>query len=102
LKLPRASAINSGWRANRTETATWKATHDESLCPVICGAWGLFIVMPFARPLSDKEFSKFSMSEDSTRPSSAFLPDQEGDFKQSNYGMHNGRVVKIDYGGKAL
>jgi hypothetical protein len=100
LKIPRASAISSGRRANRTETDTWKATHDEGLCPVLCGnAWGLFVLMPFARALSDKEFDEFQM-KDALIMSNPFIPNnQGGDFKQSNFGMVNGRIVKIDYGG---
>lgn len=104
LKLPRASAINSGWRANRTETAKWKATHDKSLCRVICGAWGLFVLMPFARPLSNEEFDDFSMKDAQTKPSNPFVPNygsDGGDFKQSNYGMLDGCIVKIDYGGRS-
>jgi hypothetical protein len=104
LKVPRAGAISSGCRANRTETDRWKATHNECLCPVICGAWGVFVLMPFASPLSNEEFAEFSMTDAQTSPSNPFALNyggDGGDFKQSNYGMLRGRIVKIDYGGRS-
>jgi hypothetical protein len=58
--------------------------------------------MPFARPLSDQEFLDLLM-KDAETPSNPFLPNPGGgDFKQSNYGMLDGRIVKIDYGGTDL
>jgi hypothetical protein len=100
LKVPRWDAVSSGRRANRTERDTWKATHDERLCPVICGnAWGFFVLMPFARPLSDAEFDEFLM-KDALIMSNPFIPNTHGgDFKKRNFGMLNGQIVKIDYGG---
>ncbi len=99
LKVPRRDAVSSGRRANRTETDTWKTTHNKDLCPVICGsASGWFIIMPFARPLTDEEFDEF-LEKDAQTTSSPFIPNYGSDFKRSNYGMLNGQIVKIDYGG---
>src|SRR5260370_14979856 len=99
LKVPRRDAVSSGRRANRTETDTWKTTHNKDLCPVICGsASGWFIIMPFARPLTDEEFDEF-LEKDAQTLSSPFIPNYGSDFKRSNYGMLNGQLVKIDYGG---
>jgi hypothetical protein len=100
LKVPRLSALPDGRWANRTERETWMATPAPHLCPVICSnKWGWFVLMPFARPLSDQEFLAHTL-QDAQTPSNPFLPDPaHGDFKRSNFGMLDGRIVKIDYGG---
>jgi hypothetical protein len=100
LKVPRASALSDGLRANRTERQTWKTTRHENLCPIIWGdACGFFVVMIRARCLTDKEFGEFLM-QDALIESNPFASDHGGgDFKQSNFGVLKGRIVKIDYGG---
>lgn len=98
VKIPRLGLFREGWEANREELAR-SASHDPGLCPIIATAFrARLIVMPYARPLTFAEFDDHS-TRDALSLSTPFSKEQIGDFKRSNFGMLDGRVVRVDYEG---
>jgi len=87
-----------GIKANRNERRRWNESRDVRLCPILfADAWGFFVVMPYARPLTDDEFrdAELEYIMDGARMFNRTHP--TGDFKRENYGIHDNKVVKIDY-----
>lgn len=88
-----------GFRANRQEGRRWREERDPRLCPVILAVpFGLALIMPSARPLSDDEFNELLMRDlkEATRPMP--LRFYQGDLKRENYGTIDGNIVRLDYG----
>lgn len=82
-----------GLVANMTEARTWKHRDynngQDLLCPVLWSSWGGWIlIMPKAEVFKDSDV--FDMSEHIK-----YFP---GDDKPNNYGLLNGKIVKLDYG----
>lgn len=92
FKFPR---IRYGWKmfligllCNITEMQTWRGTRSEGLCPVtdaVPGGW--LIVMRPAAPVPPERSDEV--------PARGVGYDD----KLENYGVIDGRVVRIDYGG---
>lgn len=97
VKIPRWHAVQEGLRANLHERWEWQQTHAEHLCPIILsGSFGLFLVMPYARPLTDQEYD--ALEEDYINEGAIqFGRKLSGDFKRENYGILDDRRVRIDY-----
>jgi hypothetical protein len=86
-----------GVKANKAERQRWKASQDVHLCPVLFSdILGVFVVMPYARPLTDKEFGDLEL-EYIIEGARAFGRVHHRDFKRENYGMLHDRTVRIDY-----
>ncbi len=89
-----------GILANINESRTWKwntGNYEKGtsylLCPVIWCSWGgWLLVMRKAETMSWEEWEKSEWYNDQHRK---HFP---GDDTVSNYGILNGRLVKIDYG----
>jgi hypothetical protein len=112
LKLPRlrpyAAWKSRSWRsmlegfhANLMERRKWQQSSTERrtqlhLCPILLSdSLGLFVIMPYARPLTDEEFAK--LWEESIELESPFAERIHTDFKRENYGMLGDCWVKVDY-----
>jgi hypothetical protein len=86
-----------GFHANLKERRKWQQSHSEHLCPILLSdSLGLFVVMRYARPLTDGEFEKLER-EYIEEGASPFARIHSGDFKRENYGMLGDQRVKIDY-----
>jgi hypothetical protein len=102
LKLPRFGfSRRNNWQAglmgllaNMTERA-WSG-FDPRLCPVLFSLpGGILVVMRRARPLTEAEWA--SVGPDFARLGhDAALPIE---VKRANLGVHDGRIVAVDYGG---
>jgi hypothetical protein len=93
----RCQEVLEGIKANMSERKRWESSKDKRLCPILfCDYFGIVVVMPYARPLTDEEFHdleyKYIMEG-----SHAFGRVHHGDFKRENYGMLGNQIVKIDY-----
>ena len=91
--------IFEGFKANRSERQKWKSSHDACLCPILwADKLGVFVVMPYARPLTEEEFSDLERKHTIQRASALSSGKADnGDFRRVNYGMIREKVVKIDY-----
>jgi hypothetical protein len=108
LKLPRLRLYyawkSKSWRsslegfhANLKERHKWQQSHSAHLCPILLSDhFGLFVVMRYARPLTDEEFVKLEY-EYIIEGASPFGRIRSGDFKRENYGMLGNQCVKVDY-----
>jgi hypothetical protein len=95
IKLPQ---WNYGWDkflhgllANMQEVV-WGRGYDDRLCPVVWwipGGW-MTVMQRVDHVLTNENEIDYSVFQDG-------IP--SGDDKPDNYGMLNGRIVKIDYGG---
>lgn len=101
IKIPKPRIWNHFLRgiiANINERDTYRYSSGKYekgqsylLCPVIWCSWGGWVlVMKKAKQLTEKEFSEHSFGE--------HLQWYRGDDTISNYGMLEGKIVKIDYG----
>lgn len=98
MKIPNArysfQHFLKGLLANMSERDTWRYNSGEYddgkarlLCPVIWCSWGGWVlIMKRAEPMPEHYSYATNM---------AYFP---GDDKPDNYGLLDGRVVKIDYG----
>lgn len=90
IKFPR---IRYGWKkfieginCNLSENEVWNVTRSEYLCPVLFHWAGFILVMPKVEILKkEEEIPSIHLSEPGSDPSS------------NNYGVHNGKIVCIDY-----
>ena len=97
IKWPRLTAFSAGLAANADEFLQWNNRALEELCPIKWKSPGaLIIVMPYARPLDEKEWSQYRQ-DNAIEFESAFLEPEGHDFKRENFGIYRGRVVWIDY-----
>jgi hypothetical protein len=93
-----------GFHANLKERRKWQQSSTEQrtvlhLCPILLSdSLGLFVIMPYARPLTDEEFTKLE-EEYIEEAGRLFAPriHTGTDFKRENYGMLGDFWVKIDY-----
>ena len=102
LKVARPSVCMEALRANQSESERWNAATEEEklhLCPVVwCHKRAFSLLMPYARSLTDEECKKLKF--DYIRPFDEIpsLPEYYYlDFKTANYGVYQGRIVRIDY-----
>jgi hypothetical protein len=96
VKIPRRRLFQEGLRANLHEQETWRQSRADHLCPILlAGPFGLFSVMPYARPLSDAEYN--TLENDYLNEGGLFAQKLKGDFKRENFGMLDGRRVRLDY-----
>lgn len=97
LKIPNFSSYSlslHGLLANLQEK-TFSAAKWTELCPVtIAGNSGLWLVMPYARPLTDEEYETFDYD--------AFIKQENyivpAERKRDSFGILYGKVVAVDYG----
>jgi hypothetical protein len=88
-----------GFQANLQESRAWTTSRAEDLCPVLWSApFGFLIVMPSARPLAADERASFF--DDYIAEAGSWSPRLHGDPKPENYGILDGRRVRLDYEGK--
>lgn len=97
LKVPRLCSYTQflhGLLGNLQEK-TFSSTKWPELCPVVvAGSSGLWLIMPYARPLTDSEWEVFNYDtfvhhEHYTVPV---------EHKRDSFGMLYGQVVAVDYG----
>jgi hypothetical protein len=98
-----------GRRCNRYEADLFRDSNDDRramLCPVIwCDPIGLVLIAQAARSLTDAEYSY--LMENDAFPDWDYIPSRDRDghpfeFKQSDWGSLNGRVVAVDYSAPVL
>ena len=103
LKTPRPSSLSEALWANRSESDRWKAAKEEEklhLCPVfLCRGRAFFLLMPYARSLTDEEYNELENEYVNPFDEDPSLPEYYyQDFKRDNYGVYQGRRVRLDYG----
>lgn len=96
-----------GLACNRYERALWKRTtiaRRAMLCPILASLpLGLAVVMPKAQPLTECE--KKLLIETDGFPDWDYKPPDESapfEYKASDWGRLNGRLVALDYSAPAL
>lgn len=97
LKIPNFSSYSQflhGILANLQEK-TFSSAGWTELCPVtIAGNSGLWLIMPYARPLTDEEWESFDYD--------AFVEQKQyrvpAEKKRDSFGVWYGKVVAVDYG----
>ena len=96
-----------GRRCNRFEARIWlEATPErrQMLCPVLaCREDGQFLLMPAATPLDQAEAAR--RRRDFSFPDWDYIPGGESEpfeYKASDWGKLNGRLVAVDYSAPAL
>ena len=96
-----------GRRCNRFEADLYKrvnARRRAMLCPVlVCTPAGTALLMPAARPLTEKE--RDNLWETDGFPDWDYMPPDETEpfeYKPSDWGWLNGRLVALDYSSPAL
>jgi hypothetical protein len=67
VKIPRRRLFQEDLRANLHEQETWRQSRADHLCPILLNEGGLFVQK------------------------------LKGDFKRENFGMLDGRRVRLDY-----
>jgi hypothetical protein len=102
LKCPRPSSLSQARWANRSELERWKAATEAEkphLCPVVwCHRRAFFLLMPYARSLTDEEYEELKLEYINPFNENPTLPEYYyHDFKRQNYGVYQGRIVRIDY-----
>lgn len=104
LKIARGK---TGRRCNRFEARIWAEATPERrtmLCPVLsCRADGLFLLMPAAAPLSEEDAEQHRQND--TFPDWDCMPggeDEPFEYKASDWGKLDGRLVAVDYSAPAL
>jgi len=107
---PYALKIAKGKRGricNLYESALWKRTtkvRRQMLCPVLAMMpLGIVLLMPRAQPLTEQE--KSSLIETDGFPDWDYVPPDEGhpfEYKASDWGRLDGRLVALDYSAPAL
>lgn len=97
----------TGRLCNLFEARTWNETTAERrliLCPVLaCDPLGVVLVMPAATPLSEEEAE--ARREADTFPDWDYWPGDPSEpfeYKASDWGMLNGRLVALDYSAPAI
>jgi hypothetical protein len=97
LKIPNLSSYKLflyGILANLQEK-TFSSAQWAQLCPVMAaGNSGLWLVMPYARPLTDSEWEAFDY-ETFAHHEDYIVPVEN---KRDSFGILYGNVVAIDYG----
>jgi len=98
LKLPRLRRFWAGARANAEEARIWREGWQRrypELCPVVaCLPFGIALVMPAVRIMTQAEFARFCASGE--KPD--HYPDPElYEDKLGEWGDLNGRPVVVDY-----
>lgn len=79
---------NNLWTYN---SGIWDSSISHLICPVVWCSWGGWIlIMRKAAPLTKQQYYESDISEHER-----YFP---GDAGPSNYGLLDGRIVKIDYG----
>ena len=96
-----------GRACNRYESDLWKRTTEarrKMLCPIqVMLPFGLAVVMPTARPLTEDE--KTYLIDTDGFPDWDYVPPDETapfEYKASDWGRLNGRLVALDYSAPAL
>ena len=95
MKFPRLRNLLAGLRCNRWQREMWRVWQPilrwETLCPVVCAdPLGLVVIMPRA------EQGGITHLDVMLKPD--YHPETSGEFKASDCGRVNGRVVTFDYG----
>ena len=102
IKIPRLRSWRNflqGLLANQQETLFWRDLgiyqYLGRFCPVLFSIWGGFmVIMPYARPLTNREWHKLDYKEFINQPDFQ-IPVED---KYSSFGVYEERVVAIDYG----
>lgn len=96
-----------GRMANRAEGVEWRRATTERrviLCPTLfAGPFGLFNVMPRAAPLTPEE--QLSLLDRDGFPDWDYIPGGPSspfEYKESDWGYVDGRLVSLDYAGNAF
>ncbi|BAQ44342.1 hypothetical protein Maq22A_c04635 [Methylobacterium aquaticum] len=96
-----------GRGCNRFEARIWSESTPERrriLCPVLaCRADGQLLLMPAASPLSEEEAERRRQNDDF--PDWDYIAGGEGEpfeYKASDWGFLDGRLVALDYSAPAL
>jgi hypothetical protein len=101
IKIPRIDMGAEGFRSNSREHRKWAESSAAHLCPILSTLpFGMVIIMPRARPLTDSEFAELS-AEYVAEAGQWSPPRLAGDFKRENFGFYDGKIVRIDYEGLA-
>lgn len=101
IKIPRLKRFKRGRWSNLWERELWKQRAHPALCPVIAAdPFGLFVVMPRARDISDAEFEDWwaggalALSE----PGQPKVPQMFEEKPEDAGVLPCGRRVMVDYG----
>jgi hypothetical protein len=99
IKIPRIDMGAEGFRSNSREHRKWAESRGAHLCPIVITLpFGMVIIMPRARALTDPEFAELSAAY--VAEAGQWSPPRlAGDFKRENFGFHEGTIVRIDYEG---
>lgn len=83
-----------GLLANINEAKTWRLNKSELLCPVIWASWGGWILV-MRRAVPCKWLDEGGEEIDYSK---WIVEGFGGDDKPCNYGIINGKTIKLDYG----
>lgn len=100
IKVPRPLMLFGGIKSNINEVRVYRKTKDERLCPVLWWLpFGLLVVMPRCEHVQPHLHRDRCFEDGYVKPEHRAEEYGEDDHC-GNYGLLNGRFVKMDYGGR--